>query len=699
MLKGEINIEIDKYIKKFYLFKILKGAIYLLILLGLLSFSLILLNFIFYFSISTKTILFWTSLFIFLFFTIKFIVIPFLKYLQIIKPISYEQASINISNFYEDIQDRLVNILELSKNNQNSALILASINQKYNEIKLFNFSNAIDFKQLLKYSKYIIIPIFIYFLVFALNSTIISQGFEKFTNYTHHYEKPLPFSFNINNKQLTVQQGDSYKILLELSGQIIPEEVIVNFGANAIIMNKNANSKYEFFYDLKSVNRDISFYFEANGYKSKIYTLKVIPSPKILNFKIDVFPPKYTHKKNYSVKNSGDLIVPYGSKIIFNFTTNSADSIYFITKSQIIKASKNKNNFIIKHSATKSFNYDIIALNKFIRKKYFTYNLNVLPDFFPSIILQYLNDSTVLSNYYYYGKISDDYGFSSLFFNYKIVESSSEKPDINNYKKIPINFSTNNLSQEFYYTFNFSDLISSSDKTVYYYFSVYDNDIINNYKRTISQIMSYSPPSIEDLDSIVDAYNAEIDDKMLKANQLALDLQNDLEDFNQKLLNENLNEWEKKEFIDNLLFKQKQLERVIDSLKKSNSNKLNNIENFSKNNQDLLDKQKQIQKLLDQLLTPELKKLIDDFKKLKSKFNDKSFDKTLKKSNSNYKKLQQDLDRSRELLKRISLEQKLNNKIQELDKLSKDFKNLSETLKKSNDISDILKDSISDLNK
>ena len=695
---NKINQQIDEYIKKFYLYKILKGFIYLFILLSILLLLLISFNYLFYLSITTKTIIFWSSLIIFFLLFFELIAFPFLKFLRIVKPISYHEASINISNFYKDIQDKLVNILELTKEKQNSDLVQASINKKYNEIKFFNFSKAINLKELSKYLKFLIIPVLVYLFVYIFNSSIISTGYERFSNYSYEYEKPFPFTFNLANKALEVLQGDDYRILLEIRGDIIPDEIKVNFGSSSITMNKTTTTKYEFFYDLKSVNRDIVFYFEANGFKSKTYTVTVIPTPKIINFSINVFPPKYTQKENYTITNSGDILVPYGSSLKFTFKTSDADSIYICSKSKLYKAVNKKNVFDINFIAYESFVYDIVALNKYINKKYFTYNLNVLVDLFPAINLQYLSDSTVLSKFYFNGKISDDYGFSSLFFNYSVVKKSSEQPNIEEFDKIPINFLHNNLSQEFYYGYDFNDLNISSDKTVYYYFSVYDNDLINKYKKTISPIMSYSPLTIDELDSIVDSYNAVIDDKVLKANQLALDLQNDIDNFNQKMFNESLNEWEKKEFIDNLLFKQKQLENVIDSLKLSNSNKLNNIKNFDKKNQDLLEKQKQIQDLLDNLLTPELKKLIEDFKKLKSNFNNKDFNNTLKKSNSNYSKLQQDLDRSRELLKRMNIEDKINTKIIELDKLSDDYKNLSKMLKNSNQLTDEFKDSISDVN-
>lgn len=696
MLIDVIKYNIDLYIKRFYFYKAFKGVvIYILIIFVSLIFST-LFNYFFYLTIFLKTLIFWTIILFSAFFIIEFILIPFLKALKVLPTFTYKDATYKISDYYKEVQDKLLNIIELSENSDNS-LVLAAIQQKYNQIKLFTFSKAINFLNLFKYLKYLLIPLFLFVIIILFNNTILKQGFLKFKNYSVYYEKPLPFNFILISNTLNLKEGDDYTVIVKLKGDLIPDEVFLNFGSNSIIMDKMSNSKNKFSYTFKSLSKNLNFYFSAKSYKSIVYSLIVYPTPKILNFSIKVFPPLYTNKPNYVVNNNGDLIVPNGSKITYKFNTVSTDSLFFLSKSKYKFATKNKNSFFISTTANSSALYDIIVKNVYAKQVYFTYNLVVIPDLFPSISINYIQDSAILSKYYFYGKIFDDYGFSSLSFNYKIL-NKNDKINLESFSKVKINFIPNVSNQEFFYAFNFSDLNLSSEQVLYYYFSVSDNDAINNFKSSLTSLFNFTIPSIIQLDSILSNFNSKIEDNIQKANQFSLDIQKDIDDFNQKLLNENVSDWEKKEFIDNILSKQNILKQYLDSLQNDNKNKITNLQNFNKDNTDLLQKQQQIQDLLNNLLTPEMKALIDELKVLNKNFDKKLFDKTLKNTNENFSQLSQNLDRSQELLKRMQLEQLLDFKQQEFTKYSEDYSNVSNSIKKSNSLSNALKDSIANLN-
>lgn len=696
MLIDKIKYNIDLYIKRFYFYKAFKGLlIYVLIIFVSLIFS-IFFNYFFYFTVFFKTLVFWTIILFSIFFLIEFILIPFLKALKVLPTFTYKEATYKISDYYKDVQDKLLNIIELSEYSDNS-LVLAAIKQKYDKIKLFSFSKAINFINLFKYLKYLLIPLFLLIIIFLFNNSILKQGFFKFKNYSVYYEKPAPFNFVLISNTLNLKEGDDYTVIVQLKGNYIPDEVFLNFGSNSIIMDKMSNSKDKFSYTFKSLSSNLNFYFSANAYKSDIYSLIVYPKPKILNFSIKVFPPLYTNKSSYVVNNNGDLIVPSGSKINYIFNTVSTDSLFFSSKSKYNYALKNKNSFFITTIANISTLYDIIVKNIYSKQVYFTYNLVVIPDLFPSISINFIQDSTTLSKYYYHGKIIDDYGFSSLNFNYKIL-NKNDKINLKNFTKVKINFIPNVSNQEFFYAYNFSDFNLSSEQILYYYFSVSDNDVLNHFKSSNTSLFNFTIPSTIQLDSILTNYNSKIEDNIQKANQFSSDIQKDIDDFNQKLLNENVSDWEKKEFIDNILSKQNTLKQYLDSLQNDNKNKIANLKNFNKDNSDLLQKQQQIQDLLNSLLTPEMKALIDELKSLNKNFDKKLFDKTLQKTNDNFNQLSQNLNRSKELLKRMQLEQLLDFKQQEFSKYSKDYSNISKSLNKTNSLSNELKDSIANLN-
>src|SRR5690606_2749427 len=97
---------------------------------------------------------------------------------------------------------------------QNSALILAGIDQKINELKPVPFATAIKLGDNKKYIKYIAAPLFIILLIGLIAPTILREGTHSFIRYNEEVLPKAPFEFVIQNKSLTVTQGDDLTIEL-----------------------------------------------------------------------------------------------------------------------------------------------------------------------------------------------------------------------------------------------------------------------------------------------------------------------------------------------------------------------------------------------------------------------------------------------------------------------------------------------------
>ncbi len=690
----ELHSSIERYIRKYYLFKILRGLIISFSLIFLIYLLLVIFQYYFYFSVSSKRFIFWTFILVSSAVLVEFVFIDFFRLLNLLPKISTFTAAKKISAYFTDFQDKLINILELNQSSEATPLIIASIEQKIKDLKILDFSAAISYKKLSSYLKYLIIPFFVFIALIFYNSSILREGTEKFVNYSVYYEPQAPFDFVLKNSTLDVQQGADLQLELEIQGDIIPDNVNLVFGSNTIPMQKDTKNSAAFKYLFKNLNNSFNFYFTAAGYKSKVYQVKVLPSPGISKFQVKVVPPAYTAKKIFTLENTGDLLVPFGTKLFFSVETFATDSLFFVFDSLINPANPISDIFKFDYTALKSANYKVVAANKYTKKSLFNYNLTVTPDLFPVLNLQTAVDSSILTQYYFHGYINDDYGFSALNFNYFVTDKSAKVPSKNKFKRIPIRFTHSNLTQEFYFIYNFADLIKTDDKIVYYYFSVTDNDAVLGGKTTSTSIFNFYYPSSSELDSLISDIDSSVNEKLQDAQELAAEIQMDIQTFNQKMLNENVSEWEKQSFLENLLDKQELLNSMIDTLKQQNNKKLENIENFKKQNEELLKKQKEIQELLDQLLTDDMKKMLEEMKKLQEEFNQKQFDKIMKNAQMNYEDLNKELDRSHELLKRMAVEQKLQNTIDKLNELSQNQKQLSDNLKNNKQISPQMQDSL-----
>ncbi len=691
---NDINININKFVRKLYLFKLLKGLIFSVSILSLIFLLIVAINYFYYLPVSIKKVLFFSYVVVLLFILADLIIIPFLKVIKLLPTISNYKAATYISEKIPQIQDILINILELNEqisDKQNISLINAAINQKISNIKLFNFSNALSSKDLNKYYKYLFIPLLILLFFVIFNNNILKLGTERFVNYGVLYEQQAPFNFNLLNKNLEVQNGADFNVLVQITGEYVPSIVYIVYGSNKIPMIIGSK-KSIFEYNFKSINNNFSFYFEADNFKSSKYQISILPTPQISDFSVDILPPSYTGKSKYSLKNTGDLIVPYGSVLKFNFSGNNIDTLLMLVDSNKIYSKNEKQTFSITYQALISASYSIIVKNKYVQNSLFEYNLSVIPDLYPNIAVQQVQDSNNYSLFFFRGLISDDYGFKSLSFNYSVNDKNSEQAD--NYESVNIDISKFQSNQEFFYIFDFSDLKISNNQIVKYFFKITDNDYVSGYKSTATSQFNFYIPSLNELDSAFNVSDEKVQEQLNNAYQLSFDIQQDIDNFNQKLLNEEVSKWEKQSFLDNILNKQNELEQLLDSLKKENQEKLNNLKSFDPKNEDLLKKHEEIQKLLDELMTDEIKDLLEQLKELQSKFDDKKFDNTLKKTELSYEDMSKEMERTQELLKRMKLEQDVQNVANQLNELAKEQENLSESFKKSDKNNQELQDSL-----
>ncbi len=686
-----IHNNINKFVRKFYLFKALRGVIFSVGLFGFLYLSAVLFNYFFYFTPLTKTIIFYSFLVVVVFAFVEFVVVPLLRMNKILPQIDDFRASQSISSKIPEVKDLLINVLELDlENADNNLLVNASIMQKTQKLSVFNFSNAVDYRELKKYVKYLVLPLALFVFIAIFNFSIIEKGSDRFVNYSVYYEEELPFQFNLLNDNLTTQTGKDIEIKLQIVGDYVPANIFVTYGTNRVPLVFDRQSG-GYSYVFRSVTSKFDFYFDADGYKSENYTINVLPSPIITDFSISVNPPSYVGMKPFVVKNSGDIIAPYGSKLKFSFKTNNVDSLFLLMDTLLATNKVDGSSFIYDYSLKKSVFYKVLVSNSYFSDYLLKYNLTVVPDLYPSISVMATTDSNDVNLFYFRGEIADDYGYHKLSFHYSIIDNATNK--VLDSKQIFIPIPSKLLKQDFYYYFNFNDLNLTSKQKVKYYFKVSDNDYLSGYKSVMSNVGVFSLLSLQQADSAFSDLNKKVTEELDKAYELSVEIQKNINDFKKRTLNEDVSSWEKENFLENLLQKQKSLETMLDSLNENNQKKLNQLKAHEKENEELLKKHEEIQKLIDELFTDELKELLKELEKLRENFDDKKFDQQLEKTEVNYEDMSSELDRTKELLKRMQVEQQMENLTNQLNELAEEQKQLAESFKEKN-ISADKKDSL-----
>ena len=666
-----IEARLNDFIRKFYSNRIILGLLLFFLIFCLTIFVLFLTEGFVFMQPIVKTILFYFALFLFSSVFVFFILIPVLKVLKLIPFLTFEEASKIISNYFKDSNDLLINILQLEKSDdKKNDFLIAAINQKIDKISPWNFTNAIDFKSTFKFLTFSGGVLLIVLLFSFLFSNRIKQGAERFINYSTYYEKENPYTVALLKDTLHCFYGEDFEVKLQILGPNFLKDVYLFNDDFSVRMNEDSSGFYS--YTLKNISSDINFRVKYLNYSTSDYLVKVFSKPQILNSTIKVIPPSYTKISSEEFDNTGDLTVPFGSKIQWNYNISNCNSFIFFIDSSKVDFLKESNSITIEKIAKKSFdyNYSLYGENSYNQSSDM-FHVNLIPDYYPSIIVESMIDSTSSNSMFFLGHISDDYGFHSLDFVYY----DTEKP--NDLKREKIDFNES-LSQDFYFYFDFSNL----SRSVSYYFEVRDNDNISGFKSSKSTLNVYSKISDKEKQQRIESLQSSMSDKVDRAQQLLRELNNDLNDFQKSVAaNNNLSEWEKKLKIDNLTQKQNKLQQLLKEISEDNQfkNALENQLSFEQS-QDLAEKQMQLQQLWDQLMTDDIKTLMEKIAELSKQLSEKDFRNNISDMKFDYNQISEQLDRNNTLMKMFNIQNKLHNVSRELRDLSSQMKNLEEKL-------------------
>lgn len=672
--------KIQLFQRKYYTNRVLMGIVLSIIILLFISILMISIEFFSYLQPKSKLILISVYLLSFILISFYFLLNPLLKLFGIRNGLSNKQLNRIIINHFPDIKDKLLNIFELQIIDDDklvsTELLNASIDQKITELEKYNFKEAINFKLLVKYFFIAFTFISIFTVFFILNKELLIAPTQRLYNVNNFYEKPSPYSVNILS-DLSVAKGNSIKVSIEIITNKDYNNVLIKYGNNSFLFKNDSTKYYSYYFPI--VNNSIVFQILIDGFVSKPYTINVLPQPILSSFSIFIDKPNYTNLKNEIFENITSITIPSGSNYEINFKTHYTDSILIYDEG--INKSLSSEPFVYKGKITNSK-----VLNFSIKNKYFSIDNIVSVDFkcindqYPTISIIQLPDSIDFTRVYFKGIINDDYGFDKLNFITKINNQ------IDSVFTIEISKSTN--SQNIYYAYNFKNY-KNTDQRIDYYFEVFDNDLINGFKSTVSELFNFNFPKTKELFDYQDYELQNIEDMLKNSMMLTNEIKDDLDDLKFKLLNDNLTDWQKKETVKNIYSKKQNLEEVLNSIRDRNEELNNYMQSFTEQNSEILEKQEQIHKMLEELMSDELKKLMDELNKMMEQMNDNLMEQLKEQIDISLDDLSQQLDKNIEILKKMKIEQQLNQIVEEINNLKIQQEILTKKLESETDLNQI----------
>ena len=662
--------KIESFIKKFYLNKLIQGALIgtVMLILFFLIFNGI--EYFSWFPAKTRLILFITATAVFSIIFIFYFIIPSINLIRFRKKMSDKEAAVIIGKFFPEIKDKLLNTLQLTdeiNNNSDNELLLATIEQRTKNLQTFKFSDAVNLKENYKYLKIfgisstLLIALIIFFPDFSKKPT------ERIINYDKFYEKPLPFQVNLQAKEIEVTQGEDLEFKIYVTGEKIPESFYVKTSVGTRMMSKI--SVNEFCYIFNNIYQSETFQITGGEYVSQEIHIIVNPSPTILHYDTELTFPKYVNRKSETLSGKTRIVVPQGTEVKFTFNTKHVEAMNVLHDSTNHVLQSESSDYIYSFKASHSSKFYVNISNKWSESHNpIPFTVEVIPDAYPEIQVQIFNENFSKQTYYS-GLIADDYGFTKLLYHFEV----ENKPNQSFTKRIDINKKETRTS--FYYSIDLDTLTTYPGDEIKSYFEIWDNDGINGAKSRRSELFHLSIPTHETLDSIADATEENIISRLEDKTNNLEQLRKDIEEIIKDLMSKKELDWTDKEKIKELIEKQKEIQEEWEKVQEEQKD----LQEFMKENEltseELLKKQEEINKLFEEVIPEDMKKLMAEIEKMLSEMPREKMQQMMQDLKKSNKELQEMMDRNLALLEQLKVEKDLNDLINKMNDLSDKLQN------------------------
>ncbi|MFI5236495.1 MAG: DUF4175 family protein [Ignavibacteriales bacterium] len=685
----------------------LKKELLQLILFGIQVFVLIVLtNFIFYsflelvanFNSTIRTLLFILLVLLTLGLFIYLLLKPSLKYFAIIRNRFYYNAAVKVGENFPDIRDDLINSMQLISENKkgifySSGLIEAAFENIYNRIKNLNFLSVINFERAKK-----ILPYFSAVTIVCISLLIFVPGMKaasyRLMNFNENFTPPPRFIFEIIPGDKEITKGDDLNIVINVKGSRLNEiflarrkEADAEFNDQKLI----ADSTGTFSLQMKSVINSFKYFAEADGISSGVFEIIVVDRPVIKTLELEITPPGYSNIPKSIQKDNGNIQTLIGSRVSVKLSSTKklretkiefSDSTLLSLKVDDENAS---GNFRIKKD--NSYSIQLTDENGNRNLTPITYQIKAVPDAFPVIELISPDLNTILSGdnrVSIIANTSDDYGFSKLLLNYRLSESRYETPQTDfSSIEIPINKSMHEL--DINYIWNCTPLNLAVDDVVTYYLEVFDNDNVNGPKSASTPLLTIRVPSLDEIlenaDQLQTQSEAELEQTLKEAEELKKTLEEidkDLKKDEEKL------SWEEKEKIEKALDEFQELQEKADKINDQLGDMKQNLQENNLLSKETMEKYLELQKLMDELTSDEMKKAMEKLQNLLKEMNRDMTQDALQNMKMDEEKFKKSIERTLNLLKRIQIEQKMDELLKRTEELNKQQENLSEQTENKN---------------
>jgi hypothetical protein len=693
----EVIGKLEKLCKKKYVIQFLLGfqVLMFMALMFLTFFSLF--ELIAGLNSSFRTFLIYLAIVVIAGSTAYLLLIPLLRYFNLFRKESYHHVAKNVGEHFPDVQDDLLNSMQLvsSENDKrwySISLINAAFKKVYNNTKNLKFESIISYNRTNKNLIYLAGALLVVIFMFSFLPGLQAASY-RLINYNQEFIEPPEFSLIISPGNREITKGEDVNITVTVKGEAPDEITIATKNEDETVFNLQRvapDSSGVYGLTLTSVRSSFKYYAFAQIISSDEFEIKVIDRPIVKTLELNISPPSYSKLDKVIQRDNGNITALVGTRVNFNLSSTKDLSRAYLhfTDSTIIDLDVTKSTASGRIYVRTDNQYMIKLVDKIGNDNLspISYQINALKDTSPSIKMIAPNMNVKLANDNRVDltvEVKDDYGFSNLKLNYRL-SSSRYEPAWNEYQQLEIPLKKTDKEITVNYIWNLTQLSLGVDDVVSYYLEVFDNDNVNGPKSAKTKVLTVKVPSLDEILAEADQVHSEAEMKLEQTLKEAEELKNTLEEIEQELKkDEEKLSWEEKEKIENALDKYEELQKNMEDVSEQLQRMQNDLQQNNLLSEETMQKYMELQELMDEMTSEELKKALEELQNTLQQLNRRMTQDQLQNMKLDEERFKKSIERTLNLLKRIQIEQKIDELIKRTEELTNEQSDLKERTQQS----------------
>jgi len=650
---------------------------------------------IFHFGASGRIGLNMLLLGIILFVLGRFLIFPLIHFLWRPRQPGVEQIALLVGNKYPDIKDHLSNAIQIyrqadqNKEGYSPDLIQAALMDISSKVAPIDFNAVVDYsalKKSLRFTSIVSSSLLIMLLLFFSHFEAAAQRLLKPT--TSFVEK-IVYQFQIQPGNTQVIKGKT----VELSATINSDEYLE--AAYLSIQNLVSGVENEWYlhattdgtfkYTLENVTDSMTYYFRIHEQKSPVYKIDVIELPLIRDLQIKLNFPDYTKlPTRFLDENVGDIVAIKGTRATFSIQSNklldSARVVFKNRKLLPLRTQANEATGYFQIIESTAYSFQLVDQEQLSNDDPIQYQIDALEDHYPAVkITVPASDVDVTGDMrlIVMAEAEDDFGFTSARLNYQIMRHKQTEAEPAGYYEIT-NFNPQAEQIVLEYDWDLSQLKLNPSDWVQYHVEVFDNDIVSGPKSAKSLTYTLRYPSLNEMYEEMNTQQDQADQSLEQILQESKELKEKMSEIVEELKKDPTVSWEEKQNIEKALETQQKLVQELEQAEKKIENLIERIEKNDLLSLETLEKYRELQELFEEIATPEMKRAMQELQQAIENFDPKKLQQEMEKMEFDQEAFLRSLERTISLLKRLQIEQKLDEIVKKAEALAQQQKELSE---------------------